>query len=220
MRKVIIPVNSSVFSAWGMLMTDLRRDFLRTQVMSLSTDKALAIDKVFAGLEDEAAQSFAGEDAGAEHKLRLQRFADMRYLGQEHTVKVELLAGNFDADAVQAAIDSFQETHKREYTFKLENPVEIVNFHLVAYGEVPKHNMKKLAITGARVEGAVMGSRRVDFDEHGLHDATVYNRDLLEPEMLFTGPCIVEEAAATLVVPPGKKVQVDDYGNLHVYINA
>jgi N-methylhydantoinase A len=220
MLKVIIPVNSSVFSAWGMLMTDLRRDFLRTQVTALSRDKAAAIDKIFAGLADEATKSFEGDDTGGKHKLRLQRFADMRYQGQEHTVKVELLSGAFDADAVQAAIDTFEETHEREYTFRLENPVEIVNFHLVVYGEVPKHNMKKLVLTGRLVDAAIMGRRRVDFDEHGLHDAVIYNRDILEPEMVFTGPCIVEEAAATLVVPPGKKVQVDDYGNLHVYMRA
>jgi N-methylhydantoinase A len=88
----------------------------------------------------------------------------------------------------------------------------------VAYGKVAKHEPQKLAVTGAALAAAITGTRRVDYDEHGIHDASVYDRGRLEPGMQFTGPCIVEESAATLVVPPGKRVAVDAYGNLHIHI--
>ena len=121
--------------------------------------------------------------------------------------------------ASSGLIDRFHETHEREYTFRLGNPVEIVNFHLVAYGEVVRHEPQKLPATGRKLAEAVSGKRRVDYDEHGEHEAVVYDRERLEPGMKLIGPCIVEEAAATLVVPPGRPVEVDAYGNLHVRIS-
>ena len=218
MPKVVIPVNSSVFSAWGMLMTDMRRDYLRTQVLELTPAAAPTVSRMFASMADEARERFAADALAGKLPVRLKRFADMRYAGQEHTVKVELPDGELDAAGVQASVDRFHETHEREYTFRLTNPVEIVNFHLVAYGEVARHEPEKLAVTGRLLSSAVTGTRRVDYDEHGMHEATIYDRDKLEPGMQLVGPCIVEEAAATLVVPPSKRVSVDLYGNLHVQI--
>ncbi|WP_157218063.1 hydantoinase/oxoprolinase family protein [Flavisphingomonas formosensis] len=220
MPKVIIPVNSSVFSAWGMLMTDLRRDFVRTQVVLLAGENAARIEEIFAAMEGTARASFADEAGSGDLALRVQRYADMRYLGQEHSVKVELPDGGFDAAVLAAAIERFHVTHEREYTFRLQLPVEIVNFHVVALGDVPKHDPEKLPVTGRTPDDAMSGLRTVDFDEHGVHEARIYDRDRLEPGMRFAGPCIVEEAAATLVVTPGRTVAVDDYGNLHVHMNA
>jgi N-methylhydantoinase A len=219
MPKVVIPMNSSVFSAWGMLMSDLRRDYLRTQVLELSAATASTVARMFEDMAQQAHERFAADELAGKLPVRLKRFADMRYAGQEHTVKVELPDGAIDSAGVQRTIERFHETHEREYTFRLANPVEIVNFHLVAYGEVARHEPQKLVVTGRALVAAVTGTRRVDYDEHGVHDATVYDRDQLEPGMQFTGPCIVEEAAATLVVPPGKRVDVDAYGNLHVHIS-
>jgi N-methylhydantoinase A len=218
--KVIIPTNSSVFSAWGMLMTDMRRDFVRTQVVPLAVENSARIESLFVEMADAAKASFASEAGAGKLPLRLQRLADMRYLGQEHSVKVELPDVAFDASTVAAAAERFHTTHEREYTFRLDLPVEIVNFHLVALGDVPKHEPEKLNATGKAPETAIVSQRTVDFDEHGIHAASIYDRDRLEPGMTFAGPCIVEEAAATLVVIPGRRVVVDDYGNLHVHLNG
>jgi len=218
--KVIIPTNSSVFSAWGMLMTDMRRDFVQTQVVPLAVQNSARIETLFVEMADAAKASFAAEASAGKLPLRLQRFADMRYLGQEHTVKVELPDIAFDSATVAEAAERFHATHAREYTFRLDLPVEIVNFHLVALGDVPKHEPEKLTATGKAPAAAIVSRRTVDFDEHGVHDADIYDREQLEPGMAFTGPCIVEEAAATLVVTPGRRVVVDDYGNLHVHLNG
>jgi N-methylhydantoinase A len=216
MAKVVIPMNSSVFSAWGMLMTDLRRDYLRTQVTELSLPAASRIQAVFAEMTQQAARSFESDSRAGRLPVRYQYFTDMRYAGQEHTVKVELDLRSFDTGSVQHARESFHAEHEREFTFRLENPIEIVNFHVVAYGEIARHEPERLPVTGRALGDAVTGRRRVDFDLDGVHEAVIYDRNLLEPGATMTGPCIVEEPAATLVVPPGRGVRVDDYGNLHV----
>lgn len=218
MPKVIIPMNSSVFSAWGMLMTDLRRDYLRTQVLELDPAAAKVMAGTFEEMSRDARASFAADPLAGKLPLTLRRFADLRYAGQEHTVKVEIPDGSLDAACVESTIRSFHETHEREYTFRLPNAVEIVNFHLAAYGRVARHEPQKLPNTGRPLSVAVTGVRRVDYDEHGQHEATIYDREQLEPGMEFTGPCVVEEPAATVVVPPGKRVNVDSFGNLHIHL--
>jgi N-methylhydantoinase A len=64
------------------------------------------------------------------------------------------------------------------------------------------------------------GRRRVDLDVDGIHDAAIYERAHLEPDMVLDGPAIVEEPDTTIVVLPGQSARVDDFGNLHVRVTA
>jgi N-methylhydantoinase A len=139
----------------------------------------------------------------------------MRYQGQEHTVKIPVSLSGASLD-VQAVADVFHATHEKRYTYRLPNPIQIVNFHLVARAPVPKPGLPQATVTGRRVEDTVIGARRVDFDTEGTREAVTYNGSLLEPGMKLQGPAVIQEPAVTLVVPPGEQVSVDAYGNYHV----
>ena len=119
---------------------------------------------------------------------------------------------------METAIQRFHDTHERQYTFRLENPVELVNYHLVVFGAVPKPELPKIAATGRKLKDGERGVRSVDFDEHGIHEAIIYDRDRLEPGMELVGPVVIEEPAATVLVTPGRRVEIDDYGNLHIIL--
>lgn len=216
--KVIVPVNSSVFSAWGMLLTDLRRDYVHTHLMPLGGDSGPALFSQFRDMESEAAAN-AGHDGGpkAAGVMRFEYFADMRYQGQEHTVKVPVAVS---AEAVNLAetLDRFHALHEKRYTYRLPNPVQIVNFHLVARVPVPKPDLPGKPKTGLKVAEAVMGRRTVDFDTHGIHPAMIYDGLRLEPDMILHGPAVVQEPVVTLVVPPGNRVTVDTFGSYHVQL--
>jgi N-methylhydantoinase A len=214
--RVIVPVNSAVFSAWGMLLTDLRRDYVHTFLMALNATTAGAVAAQFRGMEAEAAANMKREGFQADGgTLEFEYLLDMRYQGQEHTVKipVSLTGASLDVQAVAAV---FHATHEKRYTYRLPNPIQIVNFHLVARALVPKPSLPKATVTGRRIEDTVIGSRRVDFDTDGTLEAVTYNGSLLEPGMKLHGPAVIQEPAVTLVVPPGERVSVDDYGNYHV----
>ena len=217
--RVVIPVNSSVFSAWGMLVTDLRRDLIRTHVVRLGEAAPADVAAVFDEMERAAADQFAADGIGPE-RVRFQRFADARYWRQEHTVKIEFPAGDIDETAIAEAIARFHDGHEREYTFRLDKDVEIVNYHLAATGGVPKPELAPLAPAGRKLEDAVRGSRKVDFDDKGVHATAIYDRERLDPGAQMVGPAVVEEPAATLLVPPGNAVRVDEYGNLVVDVSA
>jgi N-methylhydantoinase A len=213
-RHVIVPVNSSAFSAWGMLLSDLRRDYLRTSLTDLAPGAQAAIEALFAELEADAARDFA-EDGAARAPV-FERFADMRYQGQEHSVKVPLAGGG----GLAGLIERFHAAHEKRYTYRLDNAVQLVNAHLVARVEVAKPTLPERPVTGASLDDARRGARQVSFDRAGTHEAAIYDGLALEPGMAFAGPAVVQEPSATLVVPPGGRVSIDRFGNYHVHLGA
>jgi len=213
---VVIPKQSSVFSAWGMLLSDLRRDYLQTQIVDLSAQGAAAqLDESLRQLEEKALQEFAAEDIDRA-RVHFLRYGRCRYQNQEHSVEIVLPDGKITATQIEAIRQRFDTDYEREYTYRLAAPVELVAYHLVAIAEVDKLKPEKLPATGRKLEDAVKGRREVDFVEAGIHQATIYNGDALEPGMNFVGPAIIEESGATTVIPPGLPCHVDDYGDYHI----
>jgi N-methylhydantoinase A len=215
-KKVVIPRQSSVFSAWGMLLSDLRRDYLQTQIVDLSSPEAPGqLDETLRQLEDKALQEFAAENIDRA-RVHFLRYGRCRYQNQEHSVEIALPDGEITAGQIEAIRRRFDTDYEREYTYRLAAPVELVAYHLVAIAAVDKLEPETLPATGRTLGDAVKGRREVDFVEAGVHQATIYNGDALEPGMSFAGPAIIEESGATTVIPPGLPCHVDDYGNYHI----
>ncbi len=211
-KKVIIPTEPAVFSAWGMLMTDLRRDYIRTQISRTDRADPQHLDAIYGSMQVQARQDLAAERVKP-GDIEIQRFADMRYLGQEHTVKVALPPGKITAQTLQKANEYFHALHEQTYTFRLDAPVELVNYHVTAIGRVQKPEIKKLNSSRGRLEEARKGKRRVNFDELGFHEAPIYERSLL-PLGVFRGPAVVEEPASTTVIFPDQQFSRNEFGFL------
>jgi N-methylhydantoinase A len=218
-KKVVIPKQSSVFSAWGMLLSDLRRDYLQTRIVELSAPGAAAkLDEELRQLEEKALQEYAAENIDPA-RVHFLRYGRCRYQNQEHSVEIVLPEGDITDEQIKAIRQRFDTDYEREYTYTLDAPVELVAYHLVAIAGVDKLKPEKLPTTGRSLADAVKGQREVDYVEAGIQRATFYNGDALEPGMSFVGPAIVEEAGATTVISPGLPCHVDDYGNYHIRTN-
>ena len=214
-RKVVVPVGASVFSAWGMMMSDLRRDYFVTRLVDLAPGGAEEIEAVFAETEAAARERFAAEGV-VPSRVSFLRFGKFRYQNQEHTTEVPLEPGRITAERIAAIESAFHETYEREYTYRLGAPVEMVGIHLVAVVEVGKLTMVEHEPSGAGAATARKGSREVDYALDGIHPAAIYDGDRMEPGMAFEGPAIVEDPWSTVVVHPGNAVSVDGYRNLHI----
>ena len=217
--NVIVPNNASVFSAWGMLMSDLRRDYLVTKPTEVVADSAVDIDHMYRSLEQQATSEFS-EDGIEPMRLQFERYADMRYHGQEHTVKIPFPDGTVMAKSINLVIDNFQREYEREYTYRLDTAIELISYHIVAFGKVDKPQPQKMERTARTVDECVRGYRQVDFDVAGIHEATIYERAGLEPGMQILGPAIVEEPDTTIVLFPQQELSIDDYGNLRILTNT
>ncbi|MCJ8324200.1 MAG: hydantoinase/oxoprolinase family protein [Rhizobiales bacterium] len=214
-KKVIIPAGAAVFSAWGMMMSDLRRDYFVTHLVDLIPSAAEEIEHVFATSENEAYERFEAEGV-ARSKVKFERYGKFRYQNQEHTTEVLLAQGEVTSDRLAEIEASFHDTYEREYTYRLDAPVEMVGIHLVASAEVGKLKMTETEAAGTSVKIALKSQREVDYALEGKHMADIYDGDLLESGMTFSGPAIVEDAGTTVVVHPGNQVKIDGYGNLHI----
>ena len=217
MRKVVVPRAAEVFSAWGMLMSDVRRDYFVTRLEGLNPDNARRLDALLREMEGAALEQFA-RDGIAPEQVRFIRYGNLRYENQEHGVEVLLPEGEIDAAAVGEIAEAFHGSYEREYTYRLDAPVEFVGAHVVALAAVGKLAPVPLPTTGRRLADAHKGTRSVDYATEGIHEADIYAGELLEPGMTFDGPAIVETKATTVVVHRRNEVTVDDYGNLIISI--
>ncbi len=215
-KRVIIPINSSVFSAWGMLMSDLRRDFVQNRLLNVTgadvqTVQTLQTD--IAHMRQSAKQSYL-DDGICEQDLYNQLFFKLRYQGQEHSIEVRIENDITDAESLRQVISAFQDAYEKEYAYRLESGVELVGYHYVAFAKVQKSMPAQKVKTGKTVADITKGSRQVDYLLDGWHQAQIIDGNALEPDMVITGPAILEEVGATVVIGPNQTATVDIYGNV------
>lgn len=218
-KKVVVPSAASVFSAWGMMMSDLRRDFFVTRLIEMKEGAGEAIETLFADTEREARSTFEAEGITGD-KVKFLRYGKFRYQNQEHTTEVLLEDGAITDAVLEKIAGDFHEAYEREYTYRLDAPVEMVGIHLVAMAEIGKLEMKPEEAKGTPASQAIKGEREVDYALEGKHRATIYDGEKLEPGMNFDGPAIVEDPGTTVVIHPQNKVEIDAYRNIHITLNA
>jgi N-methylhydantoinase A len=129
----------------------------------------------------------------------------MRYLGQEHTVKVPIPAGQLTPESVHEINERFHALHDQTYTFRLDSPVEIVNYHVTMIGLVSKAEIETVSTAGTGMSKAKKEVRPVIFDDFGTLNTTIYDRDSLPIEKVIEGPAVVEESSASTVVFPDQQ---------------
>ena len=211
-KEIAVPRFPGLFSAWGMLATAPRRDFMLTALQRAEALEIADVRALFAELREEAERYFRSE--GGHDTFTSACHIDMRYAGQEHAVTVPI---DLDRTTRHTLLDAFHAAHERAYTFRLaETPVELVTFRLTATADVARPELTPWTAEGRSDEAAARGIRGVDFGEDGRHETRVYDRDLLPPGFEADGPVIVEEPSSTTLVCPGQRVRVDDLGFLRI----
>ena len=213
-REIIIPLYPGYFSAWGMLATAPRRDFVQTALGRADDMTTARLNELFSGLVKEAEEYFRDQDGAEEAQLDFEFGIDLRYFGQEHWVTV---AAALDGLSVETILHDFHIAHERAYTFRLDDtPVEFVNFRLTATARVPRPTVKPLNGAGRSEAAAAKGTRSVHFGEDGRHEARIFERDLLPAGFEADGPMVIEEPSANSIVHPGQHLRVDELGFLHI----
>ena len=212
---VIIPPSPGHFSAFGMLVADLRRDFVTTWFKSLAAMDFAVVEALYLGMEEKGLASLASKYRDTAER---RRGADMRYIGQEHSVTVDLpreLFANGDRDGIKRRFD---ETHADRYGFsRPKEPVEIVSLHTSVIGILEKPDIVYLSPAAAL--NPEPKKRPVFFTEMASFvDTPVYQRSELPLGTKIAGPALVEEYASTTVLLPGDKMEVGQFGDLIITI--
>ncbi len=220
MGKLIVPRAPGHFCAFGMLFSDLRYDFVRTWFARLDAADFGEIKKIFAELEAEGRAALASSGA-APKKVVVSCAADMRYVGQEHAVAIDLPAALFAKEDRAGIKRRFDDVHQLRYgTSAPSEASEIVSLRAAISGVRTQPPLEKIA-RGARepLASAFAGNRPVYFSGAKKPVATpTYARERLLAGNSIPGPALIEEHASTTVVLPGDKLKVDAYGNLVIAI--
>ena len=208
MARVMVPPAPGNFSALGSLISDLRRDYVRTRLTATRAGDWADAERAFAALEEEARRELVGEGIPPA-RIALVRSLGMRYVGQSWELLVRVPDGARSMDVVETA---FHTAHERRYGHASPGPAEIVNFRLTAIGAVPKAAPRRWTITGA-LDQARQAERVVSFDG-AASSVPVYDRGRLPAGVAVTGPAVVEEMGATTIIPPGWTGAVGEWGEL------
>jgi N-methylhydantoinase A len=215
---VIVPTAPGVFSAFGMLFSDLRYDFVRTWFTGLEDAPFAAIERVYRDLERQGRAAIAGTSI-TPHKITLKRAADMRYVGQEHAVTVDLPLKVFERQDRRAIKRLFDAMHELRYgTSAPDERAEIVSLRSTVIGLMRKPPQETIARgRSAPAKAAFIGRRPVYLDGK-FRPTPTYARAALAAGNRISGPALIEEHAATTVLLPGDSLEVDAGGHLMIKV--
>ena len=215
---VIVPRAPGHFSACGMLVADLRRDFVNTWFKPLAEASFAGMEAIFAEMERQGRETVGRGQALSGVEVR--RSADMRYVGQEHAVTVELpieLFRNEDRAGIKALFDA---VHQTRYGFSVAHEkAEIVSLRSAVVGELRKPPFEHIAKGNAEPDAAAFrGKRPVYFASTGFVDTPTYDRPALKAGNRIAGPALIEEHASTTVMHPGDNAEIDAFGDIVIAV--
>ena len=214
---VLVPPLPGHFSAWGMLLADIRFDNAQTFIADLETADVEEIEGLFEEME-EAARLRLRQTAPGLDRLVTSRFIDVRYVGQEHTVRTPAPASFTSAEDKDSLRKTFMGMYAQRYGHAdPRGKLELVTLRVVMDGLVEKPLLESFRPKATRPSAPTM-IRQTYFDETGWVDCPIYQRDSLCVAEEFTGPAIIVETGSTTIVSPGDKVKIDDYGNIVIEV--
>lgn len=208
---VLVPKVSSVFCAFGQIISDVRYNYLASEPMRLDDDANLdALNAKFENLEQQGREHLMS-DGFDEADISYSRSVEMRYVGQIHECNVEIHPGKICREKVAAILDDFHKRHEELYTYsEPHNPVELVNIESTMVGHVAKPAFQSIVAKGGTAEDALIGYRPALFDSEGHWiDTAVYSGEKLDLGIEITGPAVVEEPTTNIVVRPGWKLVLE-----------
>jgi N-methylhydantoinase A len=214
MRNVIVPPRPGLLSAIGLLHAEVRGDFSLTRLVVAEPSGLKSLKEGFATLKQRGAEWFKGE---SETHGSYHWFADLRYLGQNFELIMELASDTLDEPTLRKLCEAFHERHKDHYGYDMrDQPIEIVNLRLVVIGQREPVPFERADLPHGEVKAALLEKRNVWFAETGYVMTPVYDRDQLPAETSIPGPAIIDQMDTTTVVPPNATIAQDRHGYLHM----
>jgi N-methylhydantoinase A len=212
MAGVIVPLFPGVYSAMGLVMSDVKHDYVRSRLSKLASISEREVDAQFADLVAHAREELRAEGF-AESAIEIERSLDMRYAGQGYEITMPLPA-TLDNGALRKLRAEFDEAHRQMFGHTAPNePVEIVSYRLRGVGRVPPVKLPSFAPQGFRTEDAIREHRAMRFDGTTI-SCPVYQREKLDVDATFAGPAVVDQLDCTTVVFQGQHVRVDAAKNM------
>ncbi len=218
---MVIPKESSIFCAAGMLMSDLKHNFVRTYSTFLDGIDARKFRTLFHDMEREAAELLRSENI-AENSIRHVYSLDMRYVKQYHEVNVEVTKEELDKGDIVSMANRFHPEHNRLYGYSLEEegtPIELINLRLSSLGKTTKPKFREEEYDQENPAKALKKKRKVFLPQKKTFDEVpVYDGHKLSYGNKIEGPAIIEQVNTTTFVTPEFNVLCDKFGSYTMFL--
>ncbi len=216
---VIVPPGPGVLCAYGDATTRLRDEASRTLITKLDDVEPSTIAQELKQLEGLARQAMLAEGAGdasaqvTDADITAQFQVDLRYSGQGLVLTVDTSEHDLLSVGFAEVAEAFDRLHEQLFTFALDADKEFVNLRVVVEGPEAHVAASEFEAGGADPAAAALGEHEIYADGQ-THAGTLYDRTLLVPGNVVSGPAVIMEMDSTTLILPGHRAEVDRFGNL------
>jgi N-methylhydantoinase A len=220
---MIIPKESSIFCAAGMLRSDLKHDFVNTYVTLLDDADPATFKNTFSDMETEGIKLLKAEGI-PENRIDHIYALDLRYLKQYHEVNVEITSGEIQRLDLSAISARFHKKHNELFGYSLEEeqtPVELINLRIVCIGKTLKPEFQAEALKSSDSSRAFKKTRKAFLPlQKRFEEINVFDGVKLNFGNKVVGPAIIEQVNTTTFVTPEYNLLVDKYGSYTMYMKS
>ncbi len=205
--RVLISPYAATLSAFGMLVTDVIKDYAQTVMLPGDTPVPTLREHLRPLVERGIAEVVA--EGIPRDRIMVEELLDMRYEGQSYELTVPLR---------EDPVDTFHAAHRRAYGYAvLDAPVEVVNVRVRVVGHVPRPVIPRFPEGGADPSAALIDRRPVMLAGERV-TVPFYQGERLQPGNRISGPAIIVRKDTTILIGPRDEATVDVWGNVVVEI--
>lgn len=210
---VLIPPTPGVLSALGFLQADVRNEFSKTYIRTISQLDRESVVHELHELGEEA-NNWLKEESVPEERRRISYEVDVRYFRQGFEIPIAVTLEDLQLEGLALLKRRFDSVHERTYGFKMDVDLEIVNVRAVAVGRVVTPNLPVQERAGADPAQALIDPDHKAYFDGEFITTPLFDRTLLRPGNQVFGPAIITQKDSTTLVLPGFVAEVDVYTNL------
>ena len=219
-KKVIIPPNPGVFSAMGLVCTDLKRDYVRSLYTLMAED---GVEEQIRQVREEitvVARDMLARSGIPEDNWEFRYSIDMRYGHQAYELTVPVEDSEIEDGALDAIAERFHAQHFTTYDYNApDEPIQLVNMRVSAIGKFGADFIaSRVSLSNGSGNISPRSHREVYFKETGLAPCPVYDRGELYPGAEIQGPAVIQESSSTVIVYPNQSAAATEFGTIEITV--
>ena len=216
----IVPNVASIFCAAGMLLGDLKHDYIRSYITSFSQIDRDYFLKLYDEMKETGIETLKREGIG-EDKIEFYPVLDLRYIGQYHEVQLSVSYNDVVSYNLEKIQEAFHQEHNRLFGYSLEEEgteIELINVRLRALGITEKPKFLSEKESAVPLESALKEKREVYIPESNeMEEVPVYDGDVPLNGNTIIGPAVIEKVNTSIFISADYDCRVDEWGSFLVY---
>lgn len=219
MKGVLIPSYPGVTSALGLLLSDIRHDYVQSDLADIEQVSADKVNSSFAGLAEQGMNELLHEGFSSE-QIHFEYILDMRYEGQGYELTISVPRFPLRQEDLTQLRQCFDQEHARLTGHSAHTErVEIMNYRVTGIAKVPNALMKHTTSGNSNLKKAVLGKQEVFFAAEGC-EVPLYDRTMLPQGSVITGPAILLQSDTTFIINPEQTAYIHSMtGHIEVILN-